>query len=128
VTRIRRTRHHAAWLLTAALLLFACGLAQPTSVTLAELVERAEELDGDDVELRGVVREFTVDEAARHHAVVEDAQHNRVELLPLDAALPYVDEPVRVVGRFRFDPEAGRALEVDTIERDREVGHGPPAG
>lgn len=42
---------------------------------------------------------------------------SRVRLLPDASAAPYSDESVVVTGTFRFDPNAGRELHVETIER-----------
>lgn len=102
-------------------LVAACGLLGPERVTLAELARDAERYDDREVSTTGMVREFDEDDGAlERHFVIEDARANRVLLEPDDAAAPHVGEAVRVVGRFTFDPETGRALEVDVIERAAE--------
>ena len=98
--------------------LAACAAGEPQAVGLDELAFDAEGYDGEVVETVGVVREFTEaeDDAARDHFVIEDADHNRVELVPHEDVAPHVDAEVRVVGAFTFDVERGRRIEVDEIE------------
>ena len=94
-----------------------CGPGAPEELTLAELAFTAEDHDGSVVETVGVVREFTVEEhdALEDHFVIEDDAHNRVELVPHEAVEGFVDEQVRVVGRFTYDETSGRLLEVEDI-------------
>jgi hypothetical protein len=101
----------------AVLAVAACGEEAPRIVTLESLAFEADELDGVLVMTSGVVREFDETEALEHHIVIEDAAQNRVELQPVELAEPHIDERVSVVGRFSFDEETGRRLEVERIER-----------
>jgi hypothetical protein len=112
-------RARGAWLVLGLVLwMAACGAGEPEAVGLDELAFDAEGYDGEVVETVGVVRAFTEaeDDAARDHFVIEDADHNRVELVPHEAVAPHVDAEVRVVGPFTFDVERGRRIEVDEIE------------
>jgi hypothetical protein len=117
---LRGARRRRRGLLGAALVvaLAACGGGEPRAVSLAELALAAEDYDGEVVETVGVVRAFTEaeDDAVQDHFAVEDADHNRVELVPHAAVEPHVDDEVRVVGTFAFSTETGRRLEVDEIE------------
>lgn len=120
---IRRFAGHAS-LLVLLVLLGACGLFGPESVQLRELAIHAEDYDGTTVETVGLVREFGAageedddgdDGDVVHHFVIEDADQNRVEVLPPEAAEPFVGQPVRIVGEFDFDPNRGRAIHVEEI-------------
>ncbi|HVM00394.1 MAG TPA: DUF5818 domain-containing protein [Egibacteraceae bacterium] len=102
-------------LAAASVLLAACGGAR--GVTLTELAHNAPDYDGRQVATSGIVLEFGDDEGpVPHHFVLQDADVNRVELLPDEAAAPYVGSAVRVVGEFRFDENRGRMLHVESIE------------
>lgn len=92
----------------------ACGpfAPGPVDVPLDELVAEQESLDGEVVRTTGMVRSH--DDPL--HYWVEDDHPNRVELVPHEAAEPYLGEHVRVLGRFSFHPERGRVLEVEEIE------------
>lgn len=49
------------------------------------------------------------------HYWIEDERYHRVELFPKEAAAPFLGQTVEVEGRFRFDPEIGRAIHLDRI-------------
>ncbi|MEX2620638.1 MAG: hypothetical protein WD250_10495 [Egibacteraceae bacterium] len=102
--------------LTAAL--SACG--GPRGVSLTELAVNSEFYDGKDVVASGVVREFGArDDRVEHHYVLQDAEVNRVQLLPADAAAPHTGSAVEVLGEFEYDEDRGRRLHIDTIEAVR---------
>jgi hypothetical protein len=93
-----------------------CGPGSPQRVALSDLAFDPDAYDDAAVTTTGVVREFGEADGARvHHFVIEDDAHNRVQLLPDEAAEPYVGEEVTVTGRFSFDETTGRAIEVETI-------------
>lgn len=98
------------------LLLAACG--QPSAVTLQSLAADSAAHDGEQVAVVGTVVEFTqADGATERHLVLEDDAQNRVELVPLEAAEPHIGVDVRVTGRYTFDPERGRLLEIEEISK-----------
>ena len=111
-----RARHHAVRACLAALLvLAACG--GPRGVSLTELAVNADYYDGRDVAASGVVHEFgDEDGTIEHHYVIQDADQNRVELLPHELVAPHVGSAVEVVGEFDYDENRGRVLHIDTIE------------
>jgi hypothetical protein len=115
--RTARSRRTRVVLVAAclAVTLSACGT--PT-VSLSELALEAEQYDGHDVVAHGVVQEFgAADGATERHFVIQDAEATRVRLLPDEAAEPHVGSAVTVTGEFEFDPERGRLLHVEDIER-----------
>lgn len=102
-------------LMALAVALAGCG--GPRGVSLTELAINAPEYDGQEVEVSGVVREFGDDEGpVEHHYVLQDADVNRVQLLPDEEAAPHVGSAVRVIGTFSYADDRGRALQIDTIE------------
>jgi hypothetical protein len=108
---VRRT----SALLLAAAVLAGCGPTEPGSpreVTLEELVTDQEGHDGEVLTLEGVVRSY---DAPVHHWI-EDADQHRVELEPQDLVAPLVGEEVRVTGRYSFEEDRGRLLEIDDLE------------
>jgi hypothetical protein len=92
----------------------ACGGddGEPRDVTLGEIVADQASFDGDTLRLRGEVVGFENPE----HYVIEDANHNRVELLPRERAAEYEGETVVVVGEFAFSETEGRRLQIEEIE------------
>lgn len=105
----------AAAVTTVVLLLAGCG--GPRVVPLSELAANADYYDGRTVIAHGVVMEFGADDdPVEHHFVIQDQDVNRVQLLPNEAAEPYVGSVVEVVGEFAFDPDRGRLLHVESIE------------
>jgi hypothetical protein len=115
-----RTWHGAPvamlWAVTA-LLISACGSGaqEPVAVPLIELVADQERYEGSDVRTRGTVEVFGDDPDALHY-VIEDDRANRVQLLPNEGAKQFVGREVIVVGRFGFDDQAGRFIEIEGIE------------
>lgn len=108
--RLRRTL--AAVALAAAAV--ACG--GPRTVSLEALTWDTDRYAGSEVTTSGVVVEFTTDDGAtQRHYVIQDADANRVQLVPGEAAEPHVGQTVEVTGSFDFDPDRGRLLEVETI-------------
>ncbi len=103
---------HAGPALAGALLglvLVACGGETTAPVTLDQLSSSAAEFDGEMVEVTGRVQSF---DDPRHYWI-EDHPRNRVAISPDAAVADRVGEEVRLVGRFSYDPESGRSLEVN---------------
>lgn len=92
-----------------ALLLTACG-PDVGFVSLAELVDRQHEYDGERVATRGVLRTY---DDPRHYWI-EDEALNRVGLFPEDELPGLVGRELSVVGHFAYGPKTGRSI---TIER-----------
>jgi hypothetical protein len=84
----------------------------PTVVSLAELVADQAAYDGELVTTEGTVRSF--DDPLHHW--VEDADVNRVELVPDEVAAPHLGAEVRVTGRYTFRDDEGRRIEVERLE------------
>lgn len=98
-----------------AILLAACG---GRTVALSDLAVEMDRYDGEDVTTRGVVVELGGGDADyERYFVIQDRDQNRVRLLPDEEAEPYAGAPVEVAGTFEFDPDQGRLLHIDTIER-----------
>ncbi len=97
-------------------LLVACG--EPERVNLSTLVGREDEYDGQQIEVHGRVTAFEDEQWGRYY-VVEDARNNRVRLNPAEQAEPFEGREVRVTGRFSFQDDEGRRLDIDEI--------GPPS-
>ncbi|TVP70664.1 MAG: glucose-inhibited division protein B [Nitriliruptor sp.] len=85
---------------------------RPEPVTLAELVAEEARLDGTVVLVEGTVR--TYDDPP--HSWIEDPEHHRVELFPHERVADLAGERVRVEGRFTFDPDRGRGIDVEALE------------
>lgn len=105
----------------AALVVVACSAS---SVTLSQLVADEEAFIGRQVDVEGRVVAF-LDPDGTEYFVLEDASQNRVMLLPTDLVRGYVGETIEVVGRFDFDPNAGRILEVEEIRARSGSSSGP---
>lgn len=104
----------AALLVVLVALAAACG---PSTVPLADLAADQEAYHGEEIVVRGTVVEFGGDDSdIRHHAVMQDSDANRVELVPLAEAEPHFGSIVEVSGEFEFDPNRGRMLHIDSIE------------
>lgn len=99
-------------LMLAGLALGGCGDdAAPTPVSLAVLANNPAAHDDTRVATQGVVRRF---EEPRHYWI-EDEDLNRVELFPHERIAAHLGEAVRVEGRFRFSPDAGRRLTLKSV-------------
>ena len=85
---------------------------RPEPVTLAELVAEQDRLDGAVVLVEGTVR--TYDDPP--HSWIEDTEQHRVELFPHEQVTDLAGERVRVEGRFTFDPDRGRGIDVEALE------------
>lgn len=84
---------------------------------MTELARNTDDYDGREVVTHGVVMEFGADEGAlERHFVLQDADVNRVQLLPDAVAEEHVGRTVEVLGEFEFDPNRGRLLHIETIE------------
>lgn len=100
-------------LLLAVVGLSACAAQdRPEPVSLAELVDEQDRLDGSMVLVDGTVR--TYDDPP--HSWIEDTEQHRVELFPHEQVTDLAGERVRVEGRFTFDPDRGRGIDVAALE------------
>lgn len=109
--------HRRIGVFLALVLVALSGCGGPRGVTLTELAANPEYYDGRTVIAHGVVLEFGDDEGSvERHYVLQDADVNRVELLPPDRAEPHVGSAVEVLGEFAYDENRGRMLHIDTIE------------
>ncbi len=105
-------------LMMLALALAGCGGV--TAVTLEDLAFDTEAHEGEEVRTVGRVVEFSqADGALERHLVIEDAAQNRVRLLPIDDAEPFIGAFVEVTGTFVFDPTRGRTLQLTEIGEAR---------
>jgi hypothetical protein len=102
-----------ATVVTVSLLAPACGPSQLEAVSLARLVADQESYVGRDVRTEGVVRRFT--DQSGPYFVLEDAEHNRVELVPAPRVAAYQGRRIDVDGVFGFKPTRGRFIEVGNM-------------
>lgn len=98
------------------LLLVATACGGTGSVPLADLALEQERYDGERVTTSGVVIAIGEDGGpyGRQYAI-QDADANRVRLLPDHVAEPHVGSTVTVTGEFEYDPGQGRLLHAETI-------------
>lgn len=95
------------------LVLAGCGgEPTPTRLELADLARFTEQYNGERVSTTGHVRSHPDPE----HYWLEDEDLNRVAVHPDRAVKALVGARVRVVGRFRYSQEQGRAIEADEVE------------
>lgn len=95
------------------LVLAGCGGENvPTRLELADLARFTDQYDGERVSTTGHVRSHPDPE----HYWLEDDDLNRVAVHPDSAVKALVGERVRVVGRFRYARDKGRAIEADDVE------------
>lgn len=99
-----------------AILIIGCVLAgctdSPTPASLEVLVAQQSSFDGQRVRTTGTLREFD----DPHHVWIEDAGLNRVELQPADGLSDRVGQEVEVVGRFRYQADAGRRIQLESVK------------
>ncbi len=88
------------------------GEPTPTQLELVDLARFAEQYEGERISTTGHVRSHPDPE----HYWIEDDDLNRVAVHPVSAVRSLVGERVRVVGRFRYARETGRAIEADDVE------------
>ena len=69
---------------------------------------------GELVRTSGVVRPFR--DASGTYYVLEDADNNRVELLPARSVADYAGRSITVVGTFAASDTTGRALTVRSVD------------
>jgi hypothetical protein len=99
------------------------GCGGPQVVSLDDLAFDGERHEGSQVVTVGTVVEFTEDDGAlERHLVIEDAAQNRVRLVPLETAEPFIGADIEVTGRYVFEPTRGRTIEVDEIREARAGG------
>ena len=87
----------------------------PAQVSLQVLADQQEEYDGRVVSTEGVVVPIEDRPGAEPYFVLEDEAGNRTRLHPDSAAQEHVHESIVVIGQFRFNPDAGRELHIDSI-------------
>ena len=100
--------------LVAAVASAACDSA-PAQVPLQVLADQQEEYDGRVVSTDGVVVPIEDRPGSEAYFVLEDEANNRIRLHPDSVAREHLHESVVVTGEFRFNPEAGRELHIDSI-------------
>lgn len=83
----------------------------PLVTTPAALVRSAEQFEGRRVTVEGTLRSW----ADPEHYWIEDAAPHRIALEPEDGLAGRVGEQLRVTGRFRYEPDRGRWLEVESL-------------
>ena len=93
-------------------LLLGCSSGQE-EVPLGFLVLHSGSYEGRTLGVKGRVRGLEEPE----HYWLEDKHYNRVGLTPGSAVQDYLDQQVRVVGRFQASSDHGRQLHVRAIER-----------
>lgn len=96
-----------------ALLAPACGTRQPPFVSLATLAADQESYQGKQIRTTGLVERFT--DPSGPYFVIEDAAHNRVEVLPASRMAEYEGRRIEVTGRFDFNHTIGRFLRVEQV-------------
>lgn len=95
------------------MLLGGCGIGGGVQeVTLERLADEQDAWDGRDVRTRGIVR---MAEQPLHYWI-EDAEPNRVEILPAEAVEDLVGQQVIVEGTFAFRDDRGRTITVGSVE------------
>ncbi|HZD75048.1 MAG TPA: hypothetical protein VE776_14375 [Actinomycetota bacterium] len=97
----------------AAAVLAACAGRRPASVSLARLAADQEAYRGEQVKTQGVVRRFT--DTAGSYFVIEDAEHDRVEVLPASRMARYQGRRVELTGRFGVGQTTGRFIQVERV-------------
>lgn len=108
-------KSRVAGLVLLVIVLAACGGPATADVPLARIAAEQDVYDGQVLSTSGTVVPIADVPGRDPYFVLEDADGNRVRLLPDDAARPYEGESVAVTGTFDFRPDAGRQLRVDTI-------------
>nr|WP_296752340.1 hypothetical protein [Thioalkalivibrio sp.] len=88
-----------------------CADERISEVTLDQLVGAPATFDGEQVRTRGIVQALDDPE----HYWIETSPRNRVAVRPRSAVVDRVGESVVVVGRFTWDPERGRRLELQSV-------------
>lgn len=111
-----RPRRLAAAAAAAGMAVVLAGCGGPSSVALAELARDHAAYEGQTVVVRGVVVEFGSTEGVPQHAVLQDPDAHRVELVPFERAEPHLGSAVTVTGTFEFVSGRGRLLHIDSIE------------
>lgn len=110
---IQCSRQHARWLAIsfATLLLTACGAGAPVQTELSVLVSQQDDFNGRRVIVSGVVRGHDDPE----HYWLEDADYNRVGVIPDASVRDWLGERVEVEGRFTRTSDRGRRIDVERI-------------
>lgn len=98
--------------LAAMLTIVACDSDGVSDVTLAELAANPQAYVGRNVRTRGTVRGF---DDPRHYWL-EDADINRVGLMPPEQIAPHLGREASIVGRFTYARDRGRRIAIISIE------------
>jgi hypothetical protein len=109
--RVARRRRRGLITLVACMIAACGGANDAIEVPLATLAAEPRHFDGRTVATIGIVRGI----AEPRHYWIEDADFNRVQLVPDDVAAPYLDRTVRVAGRFELGERGLRRLHVRDI-------------
>lgn len=96
-----------------ALLIPACRTRSPAAVSLATLAAAQESYLGRRVRTEGVVRRFI--DPSGPYFVIEDANRNRVALIPAPRVAAYRGRRVEVIGTFEFNQTLGRFIDVEDV-------------
>jgi hypothetical protein len=116
-TKVRGARRGLVTAVCAGVLVgsFACTRTSEThTIDLAGLVSRQQDFAGDEVRTSGTVTRFV--DAAGTYYVLQDAQQDRVELLPPSKAGAFDGRTVTVTGRFHVSSSIGRFIRVELIK------------
>ena len=84
-------------------------------MSLRVLAAEQEDYDGQVVSTEGVVVPIEDRPGSEPYFVLEDDAGNRIRLHPDSVAEEHLDQAVIVTGEFRFNEEAGRELQIDSI-------------
>lgn len=101
-------------MLAVALAVIACG-NDTNQVTLAELAQDQERFRGESIATCGLVRNF--EERGNSYYVLEDEADNRVGVTPGSEVAAFVGRRLCVIGTFDVEPEFGRVIQVESVER-----------
>ncbi len=95
-------------------LMLAITACSPVHTTLSRLVADQDAMSGKRVVVTGTVVTFD-DPDGGVDVILEDADQNRVLLLPGNVAAGFAGSSVEATGMFEFDPGRGRLLWVEEI-------------
>lgn len=95
------------------LLASACGIHQPVSVSLGSLAANQGSYQGQEVRTEGLVQRFT--DPTGPYFVLEDAQQDRVEVLPAARMAGFEGRRVEVTGKFGVNETIGRYIQVERV-------------
>lgn len=110
---------YRAWAMSALLAALAglagCDYADaPQAAPLAMLVAQPDNYQNKRVTTAGTVRHFQ----DPLHYWIEDDDLNRVALEPMEKVEPYLGKRVRVTGVFHYQENAGRGIQLESIQEE----------